>query len=273
MSYNEILSDISISISISESNEMESLGLSLSHLNDAMVEVARHLLALGAKLVYGGDLRQNGFSQLLFELVQRHSSDSILEGSSDSVKIYLAWPVHCQYSIDDIGKIREELLGTASLLYLSRHGTLMSWDERKATLPVSPTPEEWIAGLTSMRKLSVESTHAKVVLGGKTNNFFGVMPGVAEESLLALKIKQPIYVVGGFGGCALDIAKEIGLISSAVGSSNWDGAEKFSPFNFQSLNNGLNFDENLTLAKTPHIDEISVLIMKGLSNLRNSELL
>lgn len=273
MSYNEILSDISISISISESNEMESLGLSLSHLNDAMVEVARHLLALGAKLVYGGDLRQNGFSQLLFELVQRHSSDSILDGASDSVKNYLAWPVHCQYSIDYIEKIREELSGAASLLYLSRNGTLMNWDERKAIFPVAPTPKDWIDGLTSMRKLSVESTRAKVVLGGKTDKFFGVMPGVAEESLMALKIQQPIYVVGGFGGCALDIAKEIGLISSAGGSSNWSGAEKFSSFTFQSLNNGLNFDENLTLARTPHIDEISVLIMKGLSNLRNSKLL
>lgn len=54
---------------------MPALGLSDGHLRDAMAEIARHLLALGARL-YGGDLRQHGFSELLFELVSRHRRDS-----------------------------------------------------------------------------------------------------------------------------------------------------------------------------------------------------
>ena len=32
------------------------------------------------------------------------------------------------------------------------------------------------------------------------------LPGVAEEALLALRESRPLYVLGGFGGCARDIA-------------------------------------------------------------------
>ena len=76
MSYEEVLGQQVIAISISESHDMPALGLSDGHLRDAMAEIARHLLALGARLVYGGDLRQQGFSELLFELVSRHRRDS-----------------------------------------------------------------------------------------------------------------------------------------------------------------------------------------------------
>ena len=41
-----------------------------------MVDIARHVMVLGARLVYGGDLREHGFKDLLFELVARHGRDS-----------------------------------------------------------------------------------------------------------------------------------------------------------------------------------------------------
>jgi hypothetical protein len=69
MSYREALSQRVIAISTSESPDMRALGLSEEHLRDAMAEIARHLLALGARLVYAGDLRAHGFSELLFELL------------------------------------------------------------------------------------------------------------------------------------------------------------------------------------------------------------
>ena len=76
MSYQNPLGRYAIAISISESSDMPALGLSDQHLRDAMAEIARHMLALGANLVYGGDLRQCGFSELLFELVARHRRDA-----------------------------------------------------------------------------------------------------------------------------------------------------------------------------------------------------
>ena len=57
MSYQEPLSQKAIAVAISDSPDMAGLGLAPEHLRDAMAEIARHLLALGARLVYGGDLR------------------------------------------------------------------------------------------------------------------------------------------------------------------------------------------------------------------------
>jgi hypothetical protein len=76
MSYQEVLGKQAVAISTSESPDMPALGLSDEHLRDAMAEIARHLLALGARLIYGGDLRSGGFSRLLFELVARHHRDA-----------------------------------------------------------------------------------------------------------------------------------------------------------------------------------------------------
>jgi hypothetical protein len=45
-----------IAVSISDSPDLAARGLGERHLCDVMVEVARHLIAAGATLVYGGDL-------------------------------------------------------------------------------------------------------------------------------------------------------------------------------------------------------------------------
>ena len=51
MTYREMLSQHVIAISTSDSPDMPVLGLSQQHLYDAMTEIARHLLALGARIV------------------------------------------------------------------------------------------------------------------------------------------------------------------------------------------------------------------------------
>ena len=62
-----------IAISISESPDMGTYGLSLGHLREALADFAIHLLASGDDLAYGGDLRAHGFTELLFDLVARLS--------------------------------------------------------------------------------------------------------------------------------------------------------------------------------------------------------
>ena len=69
MTYQEPLSHMAIAIAISESADMGELGLAPEHLHDAM-------LALGLRLVYGGDLHTNGLTERLFELVARHRRDA-----------------------------------------------------------------------------------------------------------------------------------------------------------------------------------------------------
>ena len=99
------------------------LGLSEEHLRDAMAEIARHLLALGVSLVYGGDLRAHGFTELLFELVARHRRSGNAGDERTNVTNYLAWPVHIGFGTADVDRIVADLEGCAELVFLTREGT------------------------------------------------------------------------------------------------------------------------------------------------------
>ena len=98
------------------------------------------------------------------------------------------------------------------------------------------------------------------------------MPGIAEEALLAMKAKQPVFLVGGFGGCARDIAETLGVVDPWAGSrSAWAGRELFSGYTDGDLNNGLTSVENRQLAGTQHVGQAITLVMMGLQRLRQSE--
>ena len=200
MIYQESLSHRSIAISISESAEMNVLGLSAEHLIDAMAEVARHLLAKGANLLYGGDLRPGGFTEVLFELVACYCRASDLEQPPLRVTNVLAWPVHISEPPEKLEELSESLNGMAELIYLSEAGEVMPAEMRPQFGPRPANEIEWHRGLTAMRDFITRAADARVVLGGKTANFKGKMPGIAEEALGSLRDGQPLFVLGGFGG-------------------------------------------------------------------------
>lgn len=268
MSYREVLNRCAVAISTSESQDMPALGLSDEHLRDAMTEIARHLLALGARLVYGGDLRANGFSKLLFELVARHCRDADEDDNRTGVVNYLAWPVHIRMTLTDLEQFSADLAGSSELICLALNGTRLTMDERQGLAQLQPTDSEWSTGLTAMRRIMRSETHARIVLGGRVDKYKGVMPGIAEEALLSLQIRQPLFLLGGFGGCARDIAETLGLVPRwAASRPFWPGRHKFEAFTVSDLNNGLTAEESATLARTPHVDQAVTLILRGLLRL------
>jgi hypothetical protein len=143
MSYREPLDRCAIAISTSDSPDMPSLGLSDEHLKDAMAEIARHLLALGAHLVYGGDLRAYGFTELLFELVARHRSDAHDADQSPAVANYLAWPVHICMKVKELEQLSHDLSGSAKIVCLGPDGRRLTQRERLELAPRDPTESEW----------------------------------------------------------------------------------------------------------------------------------
>ncbi|UOD32169.1 hypothetical protein INH39_11155 [Massilia violaceinigra] len=270
MNNHEVLEKFTVAISISESPDMSALGLSEGHLQDAMGEVARHLLALGAQLVYGGDLRTGGFSQILFELVARHRRDAD-DDKGSGVLNYLPWPSHCAYAIADLEVLIADLAGSAELVFLDLSGTAMTMAERRFSPAQQPNASQWLEGLTSMREKILATSHARIVLGGRVDGYRGVMPGIAEESLLAIENAQPIYILGGFGGCARDIAETLGLVPAWPGQLRvWEGRAEFEKFTVEQLNNGLDMKENVLLARTPHLDQAIMLILRGIMQLVNT---
>jgi len=266
MSYDEVLGQQAIAISISESQDMPALGLSDGHLSDAMAEIARHLLALGARLMYGGDLRQHGFSELLFELVSRHHRDSSESDRRTDVMNFLAWPVHVLLSASSLESKVVDLDGSAELICLQLDGTRLPLVERLRLAQQQPTEAEWSAGLTAMRRTMLAESNARIVLGGRVDTYKGSMPGIAEEALMSLQGKQPLFLMGGFGGCTRDIAETVGLVQPWARSHvAWQGRAEFARFSADDLNNGLSAEENQTLAMTSHIDQAVMLILRGLT--------
>ena len=232
-----------------------------------MAEIARHMLALGARLVYGGDLRQYGFSELLFEIVARHRRNADDAEERTGVTNYLAWPVHILKPFDDLEKTVAELTGSAELVCLALDGGLMSMQERRHLTPQKPSEAEWSNGLTAMRRTVLAETHARIVLGGRIDQYKGAMPGVGEEALLSLQGKQPLFLFGGFGGCTRDIAESLGLIAPVSAARRaWQGRAAFEAFSSADLNNGLTPEENATLARTPHVDQAIIFLLRGLFN-------
>lgn len=266
MSYQEPLSRKAVAISISESADMALLGLAEEHLRDAMAEVARHLLAMGARLIYGGDLRAYGFTELLLELVARHRRDADVGDERPGVVSYLPWPVHSSKPAGEVRTLAKDLAGIAEVHCLDRQGREIPVDAL-APESATPTDEEWADGLTAMRAVLTDTADARVVLGGRVSGYKGRMPGIAEETLFALQAGQPVFLLGGFGGCARDIAEKLKLLPPNVAPLAWPGRDAFDGFDASSLNNGLTEEENRTLVRTAHVDEAVALILRGLLRL------
>ncbi len=255
-----------VAISISESPEMAVLGLSEDHLREAVADFAMYLLASGSSLAYGGDLRANGFTELLLELVARYQRQG---DPRARVTNYLAWPVHISMAAVDITALVAEVKGFACLTIMGQDGGQMSLEDRQALPSREPDEHEWGAGLTAMRRAMREESDARIVLGGRVEGYKGELPGIAEEAFLSFESSQPVYLVGGFGGCTRDIAETIGLVDTWAGSRPaWPGRKLFEPYGPDDLCNGLSTEENRVLAHTSHIDQTVTLVMRGLHRLR-----
>ena len=254
----------SVGISISESPDLRVLGLSDGHLRDAMAEIALHLLASGTSLAYGGDLRQHGFTRLLAELVGRYRGHPRHAGTI-VVTDYLAWPVHIRMTSNELAAFSADHEPAAHLVFLSLDGARLGREQRLRLPAQEPQEDEWTKGLTAMRTVMLADIGARIVLGGRVEGYKGAMPGIAEETHLSLEAHQPVFVLGGFGGCARDIAETLGLAERWAGSrEDWSGRQCFRKYSPDDLHNGLTREENLFLASTPHIQQAANLVSRGL---------
>lgn len=275
-----------IGLSISNSPDLSVHGMGLVHLEDAMVECARHLLAQGATLVYGGDLRPGGFTTILFELVRTHNR----AGAKERIHNYLAWPIDLRIDPGIWHEYMDEIRD-----YRVSPPADLGVDPKDYVGPDRmPGRYLWSRSLTDMRTEMNGKTVARVLLGGQVYGFKGKYPGVLEEALLGLRAKKPVYLIGGFGGCVAAIIEALrGGVPSAFTEAfqstdplfaelaaryQTDAQEgKGSPIDYAGelkylqsvgiagLNNGLTAEENEALAASRNLPEVVYLLLKGLS--------
>ena len=284
-----LLEGKNIAISISESSDSSSLGIGKAMFEDLSVELARHLLVSGAHLVYGGDLRPGGFTELFKDLAYQYGIYEKDKSFKNYFTNYLAWPIYigmtpasqAEYKACRVNCQKAEIPDTIPVALRD--------------LMVPPTTVEnlyyWAESLRAMRQEMESHIDARIILGGRVAGFKGYMPGLYEEAINAANSKHPIYLLGGFGGAALRLIK---LIKGETTSeemfgecSSYSSYQEFVSFlnkekeemnfnaldiffnNMDVLKNGLTKEDNERLFVTTNVTEIIALVLKGLHSLNN----
>lgn len=278
-----------IAISISESEDIMSFGGADALIRDITIEISRHILIAGAKLVYGGDLRSQGFTELFKDLSCQYGQ---LEKSDNTTKYftnYFAWPISLNLTQAQKTEFKYSRVNTVIVEAPSECPS----DKMQEFLP--PTSPEnnflWAKSLTKMREQMEDNINARILLGGRISGFKGKYPGIIEEFIISKKHNHPIFLLGGFGGASKVIAD---IIEGEDGSylkkqtqkdSSYEDLIKYynsqnssNPIDYDEiialikkdgiwgLNNGLDEDENKILFHSTNVLEIVALVLKGLNS-------
>lgn len=194
-----------IGISVSDSEEYGELGYSKIHQKDITVETTRYLLVNGAHLVYGGDLRQDGYTYAFSELAFQYRKKEL--DSKMHYTNYFGWPIHLKLENSDDATFKRNRVRIIKV----EPPTEVPIELRSTPLPPS-SPENkyyWAKSMTKMRKEMVENCDARILIGGKLSDYKGFFPGIIEEASFALEQKQPIYLIGAFGGATSILIRAI----------------------------------------------------------------
>lgn len=294
-SENLSLKDYRIGISISDvpNDGYCENHIPVSQLTRLAQDLARHILARAGTIIYGGDLRKNGFTEFILEeaiaLNNRLNTDKI------HVENHLSWPI---YKTD-----------TEMIAWRSSYKAIMNTVEYPVPFDIagvidkdkflSPTTSQnkyyWSRCLTDMRINSINSSHARICAGGKLFGYNGKMPGVLEEILIAIEKKQPVYLLGAFGGVVAEVCKVLnGKPYPDQLTEDWQVTHNEGYVDLQliaraqcmhtdyeqikttltgidisifSSNAGLSREKYIRLMNSPFMDECIYLIIQGLKKL------
>ena len=282
------LKQSNVAISISESENLLDLGLSKECVDDLMVEITRHLLISKAKMVYGGDLRQMGFTELFKDLAFQYGAFEKSRNDEMYFTDFIAWPLHLNIkpeTCDDYRHSRVKLTPVPALAF-------PNIDTSKFICPDSVYNQYiWAENLTNRRTEMERVAKCRIIAGGKLSCFKGKMAGILEEFTIARRMGHPVYIVGGYGGCAqllsavvegkenvdafIRIASEsasykdlISYYDSIDSPVDYAEVESYAKLD-RLLDNGLSEEENRRLFHSVNIMEIVSLILKGISNVIN----
>jgi hypothetical protein len=263
------------------------------HLQDVFVEMARYILAAGGSPAYGGDLRPNGYTELLFDLYRTYIDE--VPGLPGRVHNYLSWPLSLHLDT----KFRAALKGIVDFHVVPPPSDLKI--DQTVFIPPESLDARTIWGrcLTDMREKMMDDCDGRVIIGGAVTGFLGCYPGILEEASITVLKNRPLYIVGGFGGCsaaiaALILGSEPPEFTEFFQFSDEDYKSFVSKYNalveqgkiigkkiewqalidtlrnvgLSGLSNGLSEVENMRLFASENTQEIVSLIMSGLVRVR-----
>ena len=168
-------------------------------------DLARHLLARSATLLYGGDLRPDGFTEFILD--EARILKDRLEEAAPHVENHLAWPLHV--SDPEMTAWRAKYQQVMKTVEYDIADDVANGIDKRVFLPHSTSRNRyiWSRCLTEMREQSISSSTARICAGGRLTGYKGKMPGILEEIVLTFNEKKPIFLLGAFGGVVGDVCK------------------------------------------------------------------
>ncbi len=286
-----ILKGKKIAISVSESEDLEQLGLSEQHLKDISIEIARYLLINGATMLYGGDLRNGGFTRLYAELSLQYK---VLGDNQNRFLNYFPFPNSKTVTLKDKADFVKQHVDARILPPPSHLGEI---DMDREYQPFKSVTDRFIFSecFTDMRIIMAKESDARILVGGRQKNFLGFFPGIIEEAFHSLKSNKPLFLLGGFGGATRSLIQAItGDVPKQLSNEfqfdteflmtfkdyckgkstiQVDYDELIAFFKQYSLHklseqNGLTVEENQILFESKNIHELVFLILKGLKQIK-----
>lgn len=281
---------VGISISKVDIHESMQLGRYSYHLNMFAGYIAKYVLNAEAALIYGGDFRRNGFTDLLCE--EARIVNNLIQEHKTRLIDYVAWPIYN----NDKKAINKWIIENKDVAEIKKiyPNMLLNKDVPVNEFFKPDTVEKsylWSLSLSNMRTVMIDNCDARICAGGKKAGYSGSIPGVLEEIVIALNKEKPLYLVGGFGGIVRDVCtlrlssgeKIPETLTYEWQSKNNDGYEEkikyyrdhemvidydnmIESILKSDLNNGLSEEDNERLMTTVFYTEAVELILKGLSN-------
>ncbi|WP_431918792.1 hypothetical protein [Micromonospora wenchangensis] len=265
------LAGVRVGVSVSESADLDRLGLREAHLRLALGELTRSVVVAGGGLAYGGRLEPESYTAFMAAELHRYAR------RDRPLLVCVAWHEHRLLSLGDLERFRDELGLLGRLVCLDVDGREVAADADRGADPVSvDDPVIRRRALTGLRRYMSAQQQGRVLIGGRRTGYQGSIPGLMEEALFALRARQPIYLAGGFGGVTADIARVLG-----ADDGDWlprpgpppdspgyaDGVRLLRDAARSGWDNGLTARENGWLAVTHRPGEIAALVSLGLGRL------
>jgi SLOG-like protein/TIR domain-containing protein len=273
---------VMVSISDPPRKDLAARGLHPVHLDDAALRIARALLNDNFDVMYGGRPRA-GFTSGF----QDDTGAVVIEPRLIN---FVGWPHTTSLSPSQIA----DDFGVTRYVAIEAEPGLRADDAWDVAHAASATRQRSVApGLCDLDEREVASPRYLIALGGQVEDFSGFLPGVAEEVAIAVEAGLHVFVLGGFGGAAEQVAllfqhgKAPLLTPEALARSPKyprlrAAAEQRGQVAFlaekaawlhrvlggRELANGLSPDENRELYVTQDLGRIITLVRRGLGERR-----
>ena len=278
---------VGISISNSDICDLLATGIERKHLKLLAIELVGYFIGNNAKIVYGGDFRQNGFTRYLREEAEIQKNRSHTD--KPVCMNYISWPYYLKSKSYEEEQWKAKCYTVMKLETIKPPKDLEFMIDEERGIYIAKNSERYVKTrcLTKMRNEMIDNSDIRIIAGGKITGYSGIMPGVLEEVLIAIKAKKPIYLIGGFGGITAKICQmmlgnniptelkkewQMSRINMSDDEKSYFVNENEKVPNYEeieellkidNLKNGLSEEENKLLFVTPSTDVIINLISKG----------